>query len=76
MMRFSVLPRVVYASDRTEAGVPTGSWRKCRLDGCRGVRLSVRRPDGRHTFPCTLGMLFSPDGTEAEIYSPLQKENP
>lgn len=44
------------------AGVLTGNSRRCNLEGCNGLRLSVRWPDGHHTFPCTKGMEIRDDG--------------
>ena len=37
-------------------GVATGGMFLCRLEGCGGVRVAVRWPDGRVTYPCTKGM--------------------
>jgi len=34
----------------------TGGTRPCRLEGCLGVRVGVRWPDGTLTWPCTKGM--------------------
>lgn len=44
-----------------EAGFTTGSYHNCQMDGCNGVRLSVKWPDGKHTFPCTKGMELRTD---------------
>jgi len=38
-------------------GVATGSQHKCMLEGCRGVRVAVKWPDGKHTFPCSEGII-------------------
>ena len=40
------------------AGILTGGQRPCTLEGCTGLRLATRWPDGRITFPCTKGMDF------------------
>jgi hypothetical protein len=37
-------------------GFTTGGVRRCQLDGCPGIRVGVRWPDGRMTWPCTEGM--------------------
>ena len=39
-----------------EVGKPTGGTRYCTLEGCNGLRLGVRWPDGKITFPCLKGM--------------------
>ncbi len=36
-------------------GTVTGR-RRCTLEGCRGIQLSVKWPNGQRTFPCTDGM--------------------
>lgn len=46
----------------TVAGVLTGGKHQCQLEGCRGLRLAVRWPNGKHTFPCTKGMEIREDG--------------
>lgn len=42
--------------DGRETGLSTGSHRRCLQDGCRGVRIAVRWPDGRTTWPCSKGI--------------------
>lgn len=34
----------------------------CALEGCRGIRLIVRWPDGKSTRPCSKGCETRPDG--------------
>lgn len=34
----------------------------CNLEGCRGLRLHVRWPDGKRTRPCSKGCDFRKDG--------------
>lgn len=46
----------VIARDGTP-GTPTGSVHRCSMAGCNGLRIAVRWPDGRCTFPCTRGLL-------------------
>lgn len=53
---------VIYSRDGAIAGRATGSTHKCRLDGCRGVRVSVKWPDGQNTFPCSGGLTAAGDG--------------
>ena len=56
-------PKHVYAKGGMSGrGDLTGASHRCQLDGCTGRRLSVRWPDGRHTFPCTQGMNVREDG--------------
>lgn len=40
----------------SKEGVTTGGAHMCRLEGCRGMRIAVRWPGGRMTYPCTKGM--------------------
>jgi hypothetical protein len=50
-------PTRVFSRSGDEAGeVRISRERRCHLDGCRGVRLLVFWPDGKHTWPCTKGM--------------------
>lgn len=53
----------VHSRDGTKVGVVRGRGYRCQLEGCRGLRLPVRWPDGRMTFPCTKGMTAQPDGS-------------
>ena len=46
--------------DSSQAGVVIGGGEDCNLEGCGGVKLSVRWPDGRLTRPCTKGMTDVP----------------
>lgn len=41
-----------------EVGLTNGNWRACHMEGCKGVRLSVRWPDGRYTYPCSKGLIW------------------
>lgn len=50
-----------------EIGIPTGNTQKCRLEGCRGIRLSVKWPDNRYTYPCTKGMTYNIEKKEWQI---------
>lgn len=53
---------VVYARDGKAKGVPTGGTKRCRTEGCTGLRVGVRWADKRITWPCTKGMLPYKDG--------------
>lgn len=48
--------------DGKEKGILTGGRRCCALEGCTGVRLGVRWPDGKLTWPCTDGMKLRGNG--------------
>ncbi len=54
--------KFVYASDGRRRGRLTGGERLCNLEGCKGVRLRVRWPNGKTTWPCTVGMFVTDDG--------------
>jgi len=43
-------------------GKATGNTHCCSMHGCNGLRVSVRWPDGRVTFPCSKGMTVRKDG--------------
>lgn len=52
--------------DRT--GTETGEIKKlncypCRMEGCTGVRIHVKWPDGRRTYPCSKGCKVIDDDT-------------
>jgi len=50
------LPAVVRDRSGTMEGTVTGRTWHCRLEGCRGVRVEVKWPDGTVTRPCSAGM--------------------
>ena len=52
----------VYSKGGKEKGRLTGGERLCGLEGCKGVRLRVRWPGGKTTWPCTVGMFETEDG--------------
>jgi hypothetical protein len=57
----------IFGRDKNEApgatGVTTGAHeRRCQMEGCNGLRISVRWADGKHTFPCSKGLLPYKDG--------------
>lgn len=47
----------------TQEGKTTGGSRHCSLEGCRGLRIAVRWPSGKLTYPCTKGMTSNADGS-------------
>lgn len=55
---------IVLTAGGDTAGILTGGHRPCTLEGCTGLRLGTRWPDGHLTFPCTTGMAFDPDSWE------------
>lgn len=52
--------RIVSRDGKLE-GAATGSTHACTLHGCRGVRITVRWPDGTISHPCSKGLLPAPD---------------
>jgi hypothetical protein len=54
--------QIIYNSRGTEYAVRTGGTRLCPLAGCTGLRIYVRWPDNRVTYPCTKGLVRRPDG--------------
>lgn len=50
------LPSLVWDSAHEQAGIVTGSTKDCTLECCRGVRILVRWPGGRTTWPCSNGL--------------------
>lgn len=54
----------IYSSDGLVFGVKTGGMRRCGLEGCRGTKLGVRWPDGKLTYPCTVGLVSHPTGAK------------
>ena len=45
-----------------EFGTFTGTHRVCQLEGCSGIRLGVRWPDSRITWPCSRGLIQRENG--------------
>ena len=54
-MRCSTIKTVYPRNKSGRPGKAIGS-RKCQLEGCTGVRIVVKWPDGKRTHPCTKGM--------------------
>jgi hypothetical protein len=42
-----------------EVGIMSGSTHDCQLKGCHGVRVSVKWPDGKRTFPCSRDFYYN-----------------
>jgi len=57
----------VVSRDGSDVGLTTGSLHSCQLEGCSGTRISVRWPDGSHTFPCSRGMSYDMDDDSWQI---------
>ena len=49
---------VILSRDGKLKGKATGTTRRCTLEGCTGVRVGTRWPDGKITWPCSKGMDF------------------
>jgi hypothetical protein len=54
--------KTVITKDGKQAGYASGSFYRCRMEGCNGHRVATKWPDGKTTFPCTKGMKFLPTG--------------
>ena len=46
----------ITSRDGRAVGIATGATRSCQLSGCLGLRICVKWPDGKTTYPCTKGM--------------------
>jgi hypothetical protein len=62
-LRRYLMPRAVYpkgtvitSRDGKQRGKCTGTVRRCPLEGCGGIRIGVRWPDGKITWPCSVGI--------------------
>jgi hypothetical protein len=49
--------KTIVSRDGKHTGTATGSTHYCRLEGCGGVRVSVKWAGGKRTFPCSRGLL-------------------
>lgn len=49
--------KTILSRDGKERGKPTGKTRCCKLEGCSGIRIGVRWPDGKITWPCSKGIV-------------------
>lgn len=52
----------IWSRDAATQGELTGSRRQCQMEGCTGIRVATRWPDGKLTWPCTKGLLDHKDG--------------
>lgn len=48
-------------------GLLTGTGYRCRLEGCSGMRLGVKWPEGNLTWPCSKGLTQNADGKSWRI---------
>lgn len=46
----------IFSHNKKFKGRTTGSGYLCRLEGCSGMRLTVKWEDGRISYPCTNGL--------------------
>lgn len=53
----AALPKFVVDELTGQTGTALAGVQSCRLESCGGVRIPVRWPDGKHTFPCSNGMV-------------------
>ena len=54
--------KTVRSSNGKEKGTASGHTSRCRMEGCNGVRVSTKWPDGKTTYPCSKGLIYHPDG--------------
>lgn len=52
----------IWNREGTERSQRTGGTRQCGMEGCRGLRIGTRWPDGKITFPCSKGLTQRADG--------------
>ena len=53
----------ILSRDGHDIGTATGSTHHCRMEGCLGLRVTVKWGDGKITHPCSKGMKNLPDGS-------------
>jgi hypothetical protein len=46
-------------SRRGAVGIATGGQGRCMLEGCTGMRITVRWKDGKITKPCSRGLTWN-----------------
>jgi hypothetical protein len=54
--------KTILTRDASMEGKVISATRRCSMEGCLGIRLGVRWPNGRLTYPCSRGITNSPDG--------------
>ena len=52
----------VWSRTLKEYGKTTGKLRHCNMEGCNGLKVQVKWPDGKTTWPCSEGMKKYRDG--------------
>lgn len=52
----------IYSEDGTEFAILSGATHRCKIEGCKGDRVSALWSDGKRTFPCTEGTIIRQDG--------------
>jgi hypothetical protein len=53
----------VLSRDGKEQGEMSGSTHRCQMEGCLGVRVSVKWSNGQYTYPCSKGMVKESNGS-------------
>lgn len=56
MIPRSELPKYVLDREGKQRGTVTGGQRLCTLESCRGMKIAVRWPNKKITYPCSKGM--------------------
>lgn len=56
-MAFAV-PEYIWDRAYKRRGETTGGRFRCKLEGCTGMRIATRWPDGKITFPCSKGLKY------------------
>lgn len=54
----------VHNRNGDEVGKATGTYRRCFMSGCTGVRIGVRWKDGQLTWPCSKSVMPVRDGVQ------------
>lgn len=44
-------------------GVTTGTFRRCQLEGCSGIRVGVKWGNNNITWPCSKSLELQPDSS-------------
>ena len=54
--------KTILSRDGRLKGIASGATHLCSMEGCNGVRVSTKWPDGKTTYPCSKGLLHRPNG--------------
>lgn len=54
--------KAILSRDGRLKGMASGAIHLCPMEGCNGVRVSTKWPDGKTTYPCSKGLIQRPDG--------------